>query len=139
MIGRETNKIRLEVCKGTQIAHIQPLIEDRTTPTVCLNTDESSAYNRVKESGRKHQTVCHSKKEFARDENKDGKCEVHCNTTEGLWTGLRNFLRKFRGVSKRYLAQYVAIFENNYNFDKIYLQPLRALVLSDFYLENLTP
>ena len=91
MIGRETNKIRLEVCKGTQITHIQPLIEDRTAPTVCLNTDESSAYNRVKESGRKHQTVCHSKKEFTRDENKDGKCEVHGNRAEGLWTGLCNF------------------------------------------------
>ena len=30
---------------------------------------------------------------------------------EGLWTGLRNFLRPFRGVSKKYLYQYVAMFE----------------------------
>jgi transposase len=28
--------------------------------------------------------------------------EIHCNTQEGLWTGLRNFLRLFRGVSKWY-------------------------------------
>lgn len=30
---------------------------------------------------------------------------------EGLWTGLRNFLRPFRGVSEKYLHQYVAMFE----------------------------
>jgi hypothetical protein len=37
--------------------------------------------------------------------------EVHVNTMEGSWTGLRNFLRPFRRVSKWYLAGYVAIFE----------------------------
>ena len=30
---------------------------------------------------------------------------------EGIWTGLRNFLRPFRGVHKKYLAAYVAMFE----------------------------
>jgi transposase len=46
----------------------------------------------------------------ARDEDGDGVNEVHCNTLEGIWTGLRNYLRKFRGVNKTYLAQYVAVF-----------------------------
>ena len=40
---------------------------------------------------------------------------VHVNTIEGLWTGLRNFPRTFRGVSKKYLYQYVAMFEWGYN------------------------
>ena len=30
---------------------------------------------------------------WARDDDGDGIREVHCNTLEGLWTGLRNFLR----------------------------------------------
>jgi hypothetical protein len=30
---------------------------------------------------------------------------------EGLWTGLRNSLRPFRGMNKKYLYQYVAMFE----------------------------
>jgi len=34
---------------------------------------------------------------------------------EGIWTGLRNFLRPFRGVSKWYMSQYVAIFEWGHN------------------------
>ena len=37
------------------------------------------------------------------------RCTV--NTMEGTWTGPRNYLRPFRGVSKWYLAGYVAIFE----------------------------
>ena len=49
--------------------------------------------------------------EWARDDDGDGIREVHVNTSEGLWTGLRNFLRPFRGVNKMYLYQYVAIFE----------------------------
>ena len=40
---------------------------------------------------------------------------MHVNTLEGLWTGLRNFLRPFRGVNKAYLYQYVVMFEWSYN------------------------
>ena len=44
---------------------------------------------------RGHATVKHSKKEWARDDG-DGIREVHSNTIEGTWTGLKNFLRPFR-------------------------------------------
>ena len=54
--------------------------------------------------------------------------EVHCNTQEGLWTGLRNFLRPFRGVNKRYLYQYVAIFEWGYNIKRVTPEFIRALL-----------
>ena len=33
------------------------------------------------------------------------------NTIEGLWTTVRNFLRMFRGVHKKYLGGYVAMCE----------------------------
>ncbi len=46
-----------------------------------------------------------------RDGDGDGIREVHDNTLEGLWTGLRNFLRPFRGANKKYIYQYVKIFE----------------------------
>ena len=44
--------------------------------------------------------------------------EVHTNTMEGTWTGLRNFLRPFRGVSKWHRAGYVAMFEWSHNLLK---------------------
>jgi len=54
--------------------------------------------------------------------------EIHCNTQEGLWTGLRNFLRPFRGVSKWYLAQYVAIFQWCHNIKEVIDEFLRTLL-----------
>jgi hypothetical protein len=38
---------------------------------------------------------------------------------EGTWTGLRNFLRPFRGASKWYLSGYVAIFEWANNLKRV--------------------
>ena len=56
-------------------------------------------------------TVCHSHNEWARDADGDGLREVHVNSNEGGWTGLRNFLRPFRGVHKKCLVGYATIYE----------------------------
>ncbi|MCC6134184.1 MAG: transposase [Gammaproteobacteria bacterium] len=93
-------------------------MESKTRERATFYSDESSAYNPVEASGRPHGTVCHSQHEYTRDDDGDGVREVHCNTTEGIWTGLRNFLRPFRGVHKRYLAQYVAMFEWAHNLNE---------------------
>ena len=83
---------------GARINQIQPKVEHSVPKDATLYTDESGAYNRVKESGRKHGTVNHSQKEFARDDDGDGINEVHCNSCEGLWTGvvtLYEYLEEF--------------------------------------------
>ncbi|MBV8264919.1 MAG: hypothetical protein JO252_01085 [Planctomycetaceae bacterium] len=72
--------------------------------------------------------MCHAAGEWARDEDGDGINEVHDNTLEGIWTGLRNYLRKFRGVNKVYLAQYVAVFLWAYNIKTVTNDFLRALL-----------
>ena len=64
-------------------------------------------------------TVCHGKGEWARDDDGDGVREVHTNTCEGSWTTVRNFLRPFRGVHKKYLAGYIAICEFCINLKRI--------------------
>jgi hypothetical protein len=64
--------------------------------------------------------VWHSQGEWARDDDGDGIREVHTNTIEGLWTSVRNFLRPFRGVHKRYLAGYIAIRELGINLKHIF-------------------
>ncbi len=61
----------------------------------------------------------HDAYEWARDDDGDGIREVHVNTIEGMWTGIRNFLRPFRGVHKRYLNQYVAMCEFNINRKRV--------------------
>lgn len=132
VVGRESGQIRLKVCDDTTQDTIQPEVEKKTEPTTTLYTDESNAYNRVASTGRGHGTVCHSKREWARDDDGDGIREVHCNTMEGIWTGLRNFLRPFRGVHKKYLAQYVAMFEWAHNLKRITSDFLRTLMVPDF-------
>jgi len=54
--------------------------------------------------------------------------EVHCNTMEGIWTGARNYLRPFRGVSKWFLSQYVAMFEWGHNIKEATDGFLRAML-----------
>ncbi len=128
VVGRESGQIRLTVCDNTRQNTIQPEVEAKTEKGSTFYTDESLAYNKVEQSGRKHGTVCHSRREYARDDDGDGVREVHCNTMEGIWTGLRNFLRPFRGVHKDYLAQYVAMFEWAHNLKCITEDFLRILM-----------
>ena len=132
VVGRESGQIRLDVCDDTTQDTIQPEIEKKTISTTTFYTDESNAYNRVANTGRGHGTVCHSKREWARDDDGDGIREVHCNTMEGIWTGLRNFLRPFRGVHKHNLAQYVAMFEWSHNLKNVTPDFLRTLMISNF-------
>lgn len=66
-----------------------------------------------------HRTVGHSDHEWARDDDGDGRREVHCNTCEGWDTALRTVLRAFRGVHKAYLACDVAMFEASANAKRI--------------------
>ena len=83
---------------------------------------------RLCRAGRRHASVNHDQGEWARDDDGDGVREVHINTLEGLWTGLRNFLRPFRGVNKVYLEQYVRMFEWSYNLKAVTDKFLRVLV-----------
>lgn len=94
-----------------------------------MNTDEWGAYHHVAQAKRHHVAVCHTpgKRVWARDDDGDGIRESHINTIEGLWTGVRNFLRPFRGISKIYLQQYLAIHEWAYNLKTVTLEYLRIL------------
>lgn len=60
-------------------------------------------------------SVNHKRKEWARDDDEDGIREVHSNTIEGFWLGLRNYLRTFRGVSKWSLDLYLAFYQGMHN------------------------
>ena len=93
-----------------------------------VNTDEWQGYNHII---REHVTVNHGNHEWARDDDGDGIREVHTNSAEGMWTGLRIFLGPFRGVHKKYLSGYVAIYEHAVNLKKISPKLISALVQSN--------
>lgn len=117
VVGRESGLARLTVTRRHDRATIHPVVCEATRVGCRVNTDEWVAYDWLASSGRPRSSVKHARPapEYARDDDGDGVREVPCNTIEGLWTGLRNFLRTFRGVSKHYLTQYVAMFEWAHN------------------------
>ena len=112
VIGRDSGAARLEVVDRADGATLEEVVECATPEGTTVYTDEWKGYNGVPGLRRRHVTVSHAgpRREWARDDDGDGVREVHVNTMEGHWSGLRTFLRPFRGVSKVYLYQYSAIF-----------------------------
>lgn len=127
-IGRSSGQVRLRVVKHTDGKTLKRHVTQFTICAATVNTDEWLGYNHIT---RKRVTVNHGTHEWARDDDGDGIREIHINTTEGMWTGLRNFLRLFRGVHKKYLASYVAIHEHAVNLKKISPKFISALVKSN--------
>jgi hypothetical protein len=74
-----------------------------------LDTDESKLYGRADQHVAEHETVTHSRKEYARG-------AVHTNTVEGFFS---IFKRGMRGVyqhcAEKNLHQYLAEFDFRYN------------------------
>ena len=124
-VGRESGQVRLRVVEHTDGKTLKQHMARFTQPSVIANTDEWKGYNQIP---RKRVTVNHGQREWARDDDGDGIREVHINTTEGLWTSMRNFLRPFRGVHKDHLSGYVAICEHRINLKRISPQFIAALV-----------
>ncbi len=87
-----------------------------TQPKAVANTDEGKGYQPIE---RKRVTVNQGRREWARDDDGDGIREVHINTTEGMWTGARNFLRPFRSVHKYYRSGYAAMCEHRINLKRV--------------------
>lgn len=104
--------------QNVQQKTIKPIFDTVVKPNSLVYTDEYNIYNRLIEWGFEHKTVCHSKGEYARDEDGDGFHEVHVSTQEGIWSLLRSWLRPHRGISQEYLPIYLGFFEFLFNIRK---------------------
>jgi transposase len=105
VVGCQSGLLRLRVVDHADGPTFRAFVRRMTWPTGLVYTDEWAAYDRLPELARWHATVCHADRQWARDEDGDGINGVHDNTLEGIWTGVRNHLRTFRGVNQTYLAQ----------------------------------
>ena len=110
MIQRSGDVV-IRMLENVQQATISPLIKKFIAPDTLVFTDEYNIYDRLTEWGYQHKSVCHSKGEYARDDDGDGFCEVHVNTMEGFWSLLRSWLRPHRGISQEKLPLYLGFFE----------------------------
>ena len=105
--GRESHLLRLRLVHRTDAAMLSAHVHQFALPTATVYTDGWRGYN----PERTRKIVLHKDGEWARDANGDGLYEIHTNTIEGVWTTVRNFLRPFRGVHKKFLSNYIAICE----------------------------
>ena len=88
-------------------APVPPCGDAHTRAEATGNPGAGRAYDPLPAPGPSPAPVCHppGQREWARDDAGDGIREVHTNTLDGIWTGVRNCLRPFRGVSKWFLHQ----------------------------------
>ena len=108
--------------KETLTAHVHRF----TTPDTVVYTDGWRGYNSL---DRQHAVVCHKAGEWARDADADGVREVHTNGIKGVWTTVRNFLRPFRGVHKKFLSGYIAICEFVINLKSLSVNFIRTYAM----------
>ena len=108
-------KVIIRMLENVQQRTIEPIITELVKRGSQLYTDEYNIYNRLESWGYPHKRVNHSAREYARDDDGDGFCEVHVNTIEGFWSLLRSWLRPHRGISQEKLPLYLSFFEFVHN------------------------
>jgi transposase len=119
--------------ENVQQATLQPLIQAFISPGTRVHTDEYNIYNQSKYWGFGHNTVCHSRGEYARDEDGDSFHEIHVNTAQGFWSLLRSWLRPHREISQEKLPLYLGFFQFVHNVrirGKELLRPLLELLVT---------
>jgi len=125
---QRTGEVVLQMLANVQQVTIGPLIRRTIVTGTVVYTDEYDIYSRLPEWGYEHHTVCHSRGEYARDDDGDGFHEVHVNTLEGFWSLLRSWLRPHRGISQENLPLYLGFFEFVHNVRRRGKTLLRSLV-----------
>jgi transposase len=130
VVGRDSGQALLAVVDRADGATLEEVVECATLEGATVYTDEWRGYNGLAGLRRGHVAVSHAgpRREWARDDDGDGVREAHVDTMEGHWTGLRNFLRPFRGVSKWYLDQYVAVYQWGRRIKRVTDEFLRILL-----------
>jgi transposase-like protein len=89
-----------------------------------------------RESHPTHGAVRHGVREWARDDDGDGRREVHGHTCEGAGAALRTYLRAFRGVHKQYLDLYVATYEALVNTKRITSELIRRMCIGVLWVHT---
>lgn len=96
--------------ENVQQQTIEPVIRACVSEGTRFDTDDYAIDCRLPAWGYDHHSVCHSRGEYARDEDGNGFHAIHVNTMEGVWSLLRSWLRPHRGISQEHLPLYLSFF-----------------------------
>jgi hypothetical protein len=130
VVSRDTGEHRFWVCDHADTRPCHDLIaENVPMDRSNLYTDE---WQRDRGSHTAHAMGCHSAQEWARDDDRDGVREVHCNTCEGVGAALRTYLRAFRRVHQQYRHRDVATYEAMINTKRLTPTLIQRMCVRDF-------
>lgn len=132
VVGRESGRLQLTVAPDTKNQTLAPLYADQLDEETTFFSDEAHHFDPLDDVVDTHHTTAHGQNEYAKDPDGDGFHQIHSNTIEGIWTDWRNFIRPFKGVHKKYLPGYLAIFEWAFNIKHVTDDFLRSLLITDF-------
>jgi hypothetical protein len=109
---RITGNVIVRAFDSNNGANVRGLIKQNVIPGTMLHTDESSLYRRNLEEY-KHETVWHSKREWARD-------GVHTNNVEAFWSVMkRGVYGIYHQISFKHLQAYCNEFSYRHNSRKM--------------------
>lgn len=105
-------KVKAKVIPATDVKHVTNFVLNTVAPESIMVTDESKAYNLVKQHYQ-HETINHREKEYVRKEN--GR-KIHTNTIEGFWNILKKQIDGIHhSVSPKHLQRYTNEAAYRYN------------------------
>lgn len=122
-----------EVVPNVQGQTLLPHIQDHVSKDATIHTDELTSYNLLKRRGfKKHKTVNHGAKEYARG-------DIHVNGVESFWKIFKDSVRSTHmHVSAKHLRKYAKEFEFRHNNRHISKQMFPRLV-SEFLSAQASP
>lgn len=105
--------VRAMVMPKVNGKNLRKVIAENIDRSARIMTDEASYYRGLNKTYQSHETVVHSRGEYARG-------DVTTNSAEGFFSILkRGMVGTFHSVSKRHLHRYVSEFEYRYNTRKL--------------------
>lgn len=103
LVERKKRRLKLYSIPNVKEETLYPLVKKHVEKESRFMTDQRVSYAATSIYYH-HQTVNHSKKEFARE-------DVHTNTIEQIWGWIKGIIRTIHhGISKKYRAFYLAQF-----------------------------
>lgn len=108
-IVKRGGEIKAKHIPDNQTHTLLKMLEDNIKLGSRLITDDYGVYKKAPRIGLFHDTICHSKKEYVKD-------DIYTNTIEGFWSQMKRSIHgTYHSVSRKYLQSYVDEFSYYYN------------------------
>lgn len=109
MKHRKTNQVRTEVVVTADTNTLTGFVQEHVRKGATVYTDGSNIYNSLASLGFNHDTVIHSKEEYARG-------DVTTNGIESFWSLVkRGYMGVYHWMSEKHLPKYAAEFTYRHN------------------------